>query len=97
MPIYRVVNRYRDRATGERVEPETLVTLSPRTGQRMVARGLVVSVDRQTTPETATRQPAENAARRTAEPKHTGGGWYLLPSGEKVQGKNAAIERMQES
>lgn len=25
-------------------------------------------------------------------PKHTGGGWYLLSNGEKVQGKDEAVE-----
>lgn len=28
----------------------------------------------------------------TAFPKHTGGGWYELSNGEKVQGKDEAIE-----
>ena len=26
----------------------------------------------------------------TDEPKHVGGGWYLMPTGEKVKGKEAA-------
>lgn len=89
MPLYRVVNRYRDRATGNRVEPGTLVTLSGEAGQRMVARGLVAPVDRQKQVETATR-----AASETAAPKHIGGGWYEV-NGEKVQGKEAALKRMQ--
>jgi len=31
------------------------------------------------------------------KPKHVGGGWYELPSGEKIQGKEAAEEAMQDS
>lgn len=26
--------------------------------------------------------------------KHVGGGWYLLPNGEKVQGKDEAVEAL---
>ena len=29
-------------------------------------------------------------------PKHVGGGWYELPNGERVQGKEEAINAMQE-
>lgn len=97
MPQYRVINRYRNRDTRERVEPGTIVTLSQAAGDRMVARRLVVPVERKRQPETATRTPHENAARRTAtEPKHVGGGWYELPGGEKVQGKESAYKRMRE-
>lgn len=90
MPLYRVTNRYRNRDTGQVVEPGTFVTLATPAGNRMVARGLVQAVERSTPVETATRQPTENAA-----PRHTGGGWYELPNGEKVQGKEAALKRMQ--
>lgn len=31
------------------------------------------------------------------QPKHVGGGWYELPSGEKVQGKDAALAAMREA
>lgn len=96
MPLYRVVNRYRDRSTGERVEPGTLVNLSLNAGRRMVARGLVAPVERQKQPETATRTAPETSAERTLEPKHVGGGWYELPGGSRVRGKDAALERMQD-
>lgn len=29
-----------------------------------------------------------------AEPKHVGGGWYELPGGRRVQGKQAALEAL---
>jgi hypothetical protein len=29
-------------------------------------------------------------------PKHTSGGYYELPNGDKVQGKNAALKAMEE-
>ncbi len=30
------------------------------------------------------------AVEAQAQPKHTGGGWYLMPDGTKVKGKKAA-------
>lgn len=31
-----------------------------------------------------------------SEPKHVGGGWYELPNGERVKGKDEAIAAMKE-
>ena len=41
------------------------------------------------TPEEAAKKPAPKAA-----PKHVGGGWYELPDGTRVQGKEAALKAM---
>ena len=51
--------------------------------------------------ESAMREPPRNAMRPKAEPKkiypkHTGGGWYELSNGEKVQGKDNAIQAEKE-
>lgn len=93
---YRVINPYRIRGTGARIEPGTIVTLSRRAGDDMVARRLVVPIDRAASPETATRTPQERAVTREATPRHVGGGWYELPGGERVRGREAAMQRMQE-
>ena len=42
--------------------------------------------------ETATKEPEEKAVE--IEPKHIGGGWYELPDGSRIQGRDAAIEAM---
>ena len=42
--------------------------------------------------ETATKKPEEKAVE--IEPKHIGGGWYELPGGERIQGKDAAVEAL---
>ena len=44
--------------------------------------------------ESATFSPPENAMRPKAKPKHVGGGWYELSNGEKIRGKEKAIEAM---
>lgn len=44
--------------------------------------------------ETATQPRYETAT--TVEPKHTGGGWYELPNGETVRGRDEAMKRMRE-
>ena len=40
--------------------------------------------------ETATKKPEEKAVK--VELKHIGGGWYELPDGSRVQGREAAFE-----
>jgi len=37
---------------------------------------------------------AEQAETSDVEPKHVGGGWYELPNGERVRGKQAALDAM---
>ena len=44
--------------------------------------------------ETAIQPQPENAA--IQYPRHTGGGWYVLSNGEKVQGKDEAIKAQKE-
>ena len=60
---------------------------------RWVRRGLAQWADR-TGGETADTGPAEVAALRIGRPKprKLGGGWYELPGGEKVRGRQA-LER----
>ena len=43
--------------------------------------------------ESAAIETPENASLPKAEPKHVGGGWYELPSGERVRGKEEAIRK----
>ena len=43
--------------------------------------------------ETASVEPVEKAITES-EPKHVGGGYYELPNGEKVKGKQAAEEAL---
>ena len=47
--------------------------------------------------ETARAKPAEETAtaRDAPQPKHIGGGWYQLPDGERVKGKEEARRRME--
>lgn len=56
--------------------------------KRLIQKGFAEPVREQR--ETATAQPY--ATREY--PRHTGGGWYELPNGEKVQGKEEAERRM---
>ena len=44
--------------------------------------------------ETASIKPPENAVMPKAKPKHLGGGYYLLPSGAKIRGKENAINAL---
>ena len=44
--------------------------------------------------ETASVKPVETATMPDPEPKHVGGGYYELPNGERVKGKEAAEEAL---
>ena len=44
--------------------------------------------------ETASVKPVEKATMPDSEPKHVGGGYYELPNGERVKGKEAADEAL---
>lgn len=93
MPSYEVITTFVDRDLGRRCEPGEVLDMAQDRGVRLTRRRLVRPV-RERTIETATRHPAEHAAERVAAPRHIGGGWYELPSGERVQGQAAAWERM---
>ena len=45
-------------------------------------------------PEEAAKKPAAEKPAAKAAPKHVGGGWYELPDGTRVQGKEAALKAM---
>lgn len=46
---------------------------------------------------TETDKQSENAVETVdVSTLHTGGGWYKLPSGERVQGKQNAIQALEE-
>lgn len=68
-----------------------IVELSEKKAKSFINRGFAVAVESQQKPsqqrETATVKPQET---RQEYPKHIGGGWYELSSGEKVQGKEEA-------
>ena len=96
MPAYRVVNAFVDSETRQRRTPGEIINVSQDRGARMVSRGLVAPLARQSTPETASVAPTETAAERTDTPRHVGGGYYELPNGERVHGRETAMKRMQQ-
>lgn len=42
------------------------------------------------------KEPAFSMPKETNFPKHTGGGWYELSNGEKVQGRKEAKDKEKE-
>ena len=95
MVMYRVTNNYVDR-DGNRRSPGETISVSRERGEQLVARRLAVPVERQAPVETATQKPPEMAASRIQPPQHIGGGVYELPNGERVRGREAAVERMRQ-
>lgn len=95
MAKYKVRSPYVDMDRQRRKKGD-IVEVSKERGDRLVARRLVVPVDRQQPVETAAQKPTETTAARVTEPTHIGGGWYELPNGERVQGRETALERMKQ-
>ena len=67
----------------------SVVDLPETQAQRWISAGIAEPV--RATRETATQTYETTAA---VEPKHVGGGWYELPSGETVRGREEAMKRM---
>ncbi len=73
-----------------------IAEVDDKTAIHWVKAGLAEPVDAKQF-ENAVIEPPENAALKAAKdkyPKHIGGGWYELPNGEKVKGKDEALEAM---
>lgn len=73
--------------------PGDTVELHPGRAAKLKTVGLVA--DMSVVAETATIEPPEKAVMPGLKPKHIGGGWYELPNGEKVRGKEEAEEAME--
>lgn len=64
-----------------------------RVDQKLPSGKVVYAWKDQPKRETAAIRQPENASMPKPEPKHVGGGWYELPSGERVRGKEEAIRK----
>lgn len=87
----RHLKTWRGSPTGTHVElfeAGTETDLPPRLYHSAIAEGRVEPV------EGKARPTPENRAVPPPEVKHVGGGWYELPSGERVRGRKAALERL---
>jgi hypothetical protein len=88
MPKFVTLAQFRDKETGELVPAGTEIELTDADRIERLRRAKVLGGPQRGKPaETMTREPK---VERGAWPKHTGGGWYELSSGEKVQGKAEA-------
>lgn len=70
-----------------------IVELDYNKAKKLIDRGYAVAVGEN---KAKTREKATIAPGETREPKHVGGGWYELPNGERVKGKDEADRRMKE-
>lgn len=67
---------------GKEVDEKRVAELSSTSNKRQERLIMAVNED----------APSVDVEAEDYEPKHTGGGWYELSNGERVQGKEAAIE-----
>lgn len=66
----------------------------PRETASLVVPEKAVTVATRETPVTVPEVPAGEAGAGEDYPVHLGGGYYLLPCGQKVRGKKEALEAM---
>lgn len=66
--------------------PGEVVELDTQKAKKWIEAGIA-------SPQKATRPPGEVAVKPS--PKHVGGGYFELPDGRRVKGKEAAIEAME--
>ncbi len=75
-------------------KPGSVLDLDKPTALRYCEKGIAVPWRAEDTEYALGDEPAERAVTRTGKPVHIGGGWYQLPGGAKVKGKEAAEEAM---
>lgn len=79
---------------GEYLKPGSIVDLESDLAQRWINFGLARSISlSDINKETGSNKEIDKGE---GWPRHLGAGWYLLPNGEKVQGKDKAIKAMAE-
>ncbi|MDQ0158965.1 hypothetical protein [Alkalibacillus salilacus] len=84
----KVLKRFKDKHTGERFGPGDTVDWNDKDRvQSAVNRGLLE--DDTGFLEAKSKQPPN-------EPKHVGGGYYELPNGDRVRGKEKAEKALKE-
>jgi len=87
MPNYNVVNEFIDSRTGERIQPGDTIELNEYEYEKAKAAGVIGAEVKQ----------GDSTDLDDIESFHTGGGYYELPNGEKVRGKEKALAAYQAS
>ena len=81
---YPVIKEFKDKYTGEMHNPGGFIVTDEEARakdlqlRRLIGKGV----------------PEEKKAESPAEPKHVGGGIYELPNGDRIKGRQAALEAM---
>ena len=99
---YPVIKKFKDKYTGESYNPGKIITLTDenRIANLQMRKLIGECIDKPEPPKTE-ETPTEQATNdlkepqeESIEPKHVGGGYYELPDGTRVKGKQAALEAM---
>lgn len=89
MPEFEVIATFKDKKTGEYKNPGDIVIAEGDRINRLKRAGVIGKPIRKEKTETATQK--SNAEQRL---KELGGGWYELPDGKKVRGKDEALAEL---
>jgi hypothetical protein len=96
MSSYKVLNPFDDKDTGDRFGVgSTYYTENPERAQYLQSWGYL-GEEVETNPEIQNKTSTQDEESEVDGLKSLGGGWYELPDGFKVQGKDEAIEALKE-
>lgn len=94
MASYKVLKLFRDKDSRERFEVNSFYESDNQERVSYLAKEGYIEAEETSQKEV---QEANLSADFDSNVKHTGGGWYQLPNGEKVQGRDEAIAAYEES
>lgn len=92
MPRFKVIAEFVDLETGKRLKPGEVVDASEVRAERLHKAGVIgEEIESPKAPEPSEDPGLEAVLQRV------GGGYYVLPDGRKVHGKQAALKALAES
>lgn len=98
---YRVIAEYVDLESGRRQHPGDVVDVNEERAETLQQKGLIGQAPISGDPEVASVSPVPDnpkgpGAGGKDELKHVGGGFYELPDGRRIKGKEAALAALAE-
>jgi len=98
MPKYEVINEFIDLETKQRRRPGTIIEVSVERAKVLADKKLIKPSPVEEAEEAPEKDELQDEATADGDqdeaefPKHIGGGYYLLSNGEKIKGKEKALE-----
>lgn len=104
MKTYRVKSSFADHLTGRHYDRNDAINLTVNRAVKLRTAGIIggsIETAEKPMPAPATPEPFEDAVQTQSEScdvsdYHTGGGWYTMPDGARIQGRGKAEDYLNE-